>query len=149
MHNIEQYNKLDDFTFPILNFSFFRSNISAALVYGVYILRLIRYALVVRQLTNRAQLRTKNLIKQDYVALILGWSHRYKTSTVVITFCWPLSKCPVLKFQWIFPLLRSLFFLQLSSTRLLLDLIISNTMNVVYKAETAYHWEASGLIPGF
>ena len=38
------YHNRDDFNFPIVNFPFICSNITAAPVYGVYISELIRYS---------------------------------------------------------------------------------------------------------
>jgi hypothetical protein len=38
------YDKIDDFHFPIVNFPFICSNITAAPAYGVYISPLIRYS---------------------------------------------------------------------------------------------------------
>ena len=38
------YDKRDDFNFPIVNFPFIFSNISAVPAYGVYISQLVRYS---------------------------------------------------------------------------------------------------------
>jgi hypothetical protein len=43
------YDKHNDFTFPIVNFSFIRSNIPASSAYGVYAPQLIRYSRVCAQ----------------------------------------------------------------------------------------------------
>ena len=43
------------------------------------------------------------------VTLLLGWSHRYKNSTVVITIWLTVTKYPYLKWQWIFYFLHRCF----------------------------------------
>ena len=40
------YDKRDDFDFPIVNVSYLSSNIPESLAYGVFVSQLIRYALV-------------------------------------------------------------------------------------------------------
>ena len=63
--------RCDDFIFPIVNFKFLISNIPVAPVYGVYISQLIHIARACPQYSeflNRAQLLTKNLLKQGYSA---------------------------------------------------------------------------------
>jgi hypothetical protein len=65
------YDKRDDFTFPIVDFPFIISNITATLAYGVYISQFIRYSSVCAQYSDclaRAQLVTQRLLKQGYVA---------------------------------------------------------------------------------
>ena len=62
------YDKRDNFTFLIVNFSFIRNNIPASHAYGVYISQLIRYSRACaqyRDLKGRAQLLTQKLLKQD------------------------------------------------------------------------------------
>ena len=64
------YDKRDDFTFPIVNFPFISSVITAAPAYGVYISQLIRYSRDCAQYSgflNRAQLLMKKLLKQGYI----------------------------------------------------------------------------------
>jgi hypothetical protein len=64
------YDKRDDFTFPIVNFPFISSIITAAPAYGVYISQLIRYSRDCAQYSgflNRAQLLMKKLLKQGYI----------------------------------------------------------------------------------
>lgn len=41
---IKLYNKRDDFTFPIVDYLFIRSNIPASPAYGIYISPLIHYS---------------------------------------------------------------------------------------------------------
>ena len=66
------YDKRDDFTFPIVNFPFVSSNMSASsLVYGGYISQLISYSRACAQYNDfldRAQLLTQKLLNQGYVA---------------------------------------------------------------------------------
>ena len=60
------YDKLDDFTFPIVNFPFISSNIPAPPVYGVYISQLVHYSRACAQYSDfldRAQLLTQKLLK--------------------------------------------------------------------------------------
>jgi hypothetical protein len=70
----KHYDKRDEFIFPIVNFPFISSNISASPAYGVYISELERYSRVCAQyhdFLDRAQLLTQKLLKQGYVALRL------------------------------------------------------------------------------
>jgi hypothetical protein len=60
------YDKRDFFTFPIVNVPFMGSNIRAPQAHGVYISQLIRYSRACVQ--YRAQLLTKKVLKQGYVA---------------------------------------------------------------------------------
>ena len=81
------YYKRDDFTFPVVNFTFFSSNIPAAPVY-FFSLELACYSKDCAQCSdflNRAQLLTKDYSSES--TSLLGWNHRYKSSSVVIT-CW-------------------------------------------------------------
>ena len=65
------YDKLDDFTFPIVDFLFISNNIPASPAYVVYILHFMRYSRACAQYSDfldRAQLLTQKLLKQGYVA---------------------------------------------------------------------------------
>ena len=65
------YDKRDDFTFLILNFSFISSNIPASPAYGVYTSQLIRYSRACAQYSNfldKVQLLTQKIFKQAHVA---------------------------------------------------------------------------------
>ena len=62
--------------------------------------------------------------------LLLGWSHRCKNSTVVITIWLTVTKYHYLKWQWIFYFIRRLFF-PLSLSVLLPDLTLYMS-NMVY-----------------
>ena len=65
----ELYDKLDDFNFEIVNFSFLDGDVLRSLSYGVYISQLIRFARVcsiVDDFNNRNLFLTANLLKQDY-----------------------------------------------------------------------------------
>ena len=60
----KHYDKRDDFTFPIVNFTFISSNIPASPAYGVYISQLRRYSRACDQYSgflDRAQLLTQKL----------------------------------------------------------------------------------------
>ena len=104
------YDKRYDFTFPIVNFPFFRNNIPASPAHGLYISQLIRYSKACAQyriFMDRAQVLTQKLLKQD--RLLIDRSHRYKHSTVVITIWLTVTKYPYLKGQRIFSLLSNFF----------------------------------------
>jgi hypothetical protein len=65
------YEKRDDFTFPIVNFSFISSNFPVAHVYGVYVSQLKWYYRACTHdsdFLDRAQLLTQKLIRQGYLA---------------------------------------------------------------------------------
>ena len=68
--------------------------------------------------------------------LLLGWSHRYKNSTVVITIWLTVTKYQYLKWQWIFYFIRRLFF-PLSLSVLLPDLTwyMSNMVYTLWTPE--------------
>ena len=71
------YDKRDDFNFPIVNFPFIYSNISAAPAYGVYISQLIRYSRAYgsyQDFLDRELLLTRKLLKQGW----LSWSHHFE-----------------------------------------------------------------------
>ena len=94
------YDKHDDITFAIVNFSFKSSSISTSPSYGVYISQLMRYSGACSQYSDfldRYQLLTQKLLKQDYVAPTLKSS--LKTSTVVITIKLIVTKYPYLKWR--------------------------------------------------
>ena len=61
--------KHDDFTFPIINFTFISSNIPAAATYRVDILHLLRYSRACAQYSDFLD-RTQ-LLKQGYIAPML------------------------------------------------------------------------------
>ena len=52
-----------------------------------------------------------NTFFKDKATLLLGWSHRYKNSTDVITILLTVTKYSYLKWQWIFSFLRMFSFL--------------------------------------
>jgi hypothetical protein len=58
------YDKRDDFNFPIVNFPFICSNISAAPAYGVYISQMIRYSRACGSFLDRVLLLTRKLLNQ-------------------------------------------------------------------------------------
>jgi hypothetical protein len=104
------YDKLDDFTFPIVNFPFISSNIPASSAYGAYISQLIRYSRAGHQYSDfrdGPQLLTKKLFKQGCVAPKLKSS--VQKCYVVITILLTVMKYPYLKWQWIFSFLRRCF----------------------------------------
>ena len=85
------YDKLDDFTFPIVNFPFISSNIPASSAYGLYISQLIRYSRAFAQygdFLNIAQLLTQK--HPGKATLLIGWSHRCKNYKSWSQSCWPL-----------------------------------------------------------
>ena len=66
--------KHDDFTFPIVSFTFISSNIPAAAAYRVDILHLLRYSRACAQYSDfldRTKLLTQKLLKQGYIAPML------------------------------------------------------------------------------
>ena len=65
------YNKRDGLTFPIVNFPFISSNISASLAHGLYISQIICYSTACDRygdFLDRAQLPTLKLLKQGNFA---------------------------------------------------------------------------------
>ena len=76
------------FILPIFNFSFISSKIPASLACGIYILQLIRYSKAYAQYSDFLD-RYKSYSPK--ATLLLGWSNCCKSSTVVITNCWPLK----------------------------------------------------------
>jgi hypothetical protein len=68
--------------------------------------------------------------------LLLGWSHHYKYSTVVITIWLTITKYHYLKWQWIFYFIRRLFFpLSLSVLLPNLTLYMSNMVYTLWTPE--------------
>ena len=61
-------DKIDDFNFEIVNFSFFDGDVPLSPSYGVYISQLIRFVICsnVDDLNNRNTFLTSKLLKQDY-----------------------------------------------------------------------------------
>ena len=78
-------------------------------------------------------------------ALLLGWSHRYKYYSVVITIWLTFTKCLYLKWQWIF----YSYFTIIAKTFTGLDCIMSNTAGVLKKTGTAYPSRSPEFTPGF
>ena len=79
-YRLKFYYKRDDFTFPVVNFTFFSSNIPAAPVY-FFSLELACYSKDCAQCSDfldRAQLLTKDYSSES--TSLLGWNHRYKRS---------------------------------------------------------------------
>ena len=72
----KHYDKRDDFNFPIVNFPFICSNISAAPAYGVYISRLIRYSRACSSYQDRRLLLTRKLLNQGFLLVKLKSSLR-------------------------------------------------------------------------
>jgi len=73
------YNKRDVLTFPIVNFPFTSSNISASRAHGVYISQIICYSGACNRyddFLDKAQLPTLKLLKQGYVSPKLNSSLR-------------------------------------------------------------------------
>ena len=73
------YDKRDDFNFPIVNFPFICSNISAASAYGVYISQLIRYSRACgsyQDFLDRDLLLTRKLLNQGFLLVKLKSSLR-------------------------------------------------------------------------
>jgi hypothetical protein len=80
----EIYEKKDDLRFPIVNFSFIRSNTPAAPVYGVYISQLIQYSrasyqdvrdtwmLQTRKLLNQGALNQTYLFVVSFTSISMG-----------------------------------------------------------------------------
>ena len=63
------YNKIDDFSFPIVNFRFLWSNIPAAPAHGVYTSQLIRYSracISYHDFCDRGLLLTRKLLNQEF-----------------------------------------------------------------------------------
>jgi hypothetical protein len=72
----KHYDKRDDFNFPIVNFPFICSNISAAPAYGVYISQLIRYSRACSSYQDRRLLLTRKLLNQGFLLVKLKSSLR-------------------------------------------------------------------------
>jgi hypothetical protein len=75
------YDKHDDITFAIVNFSFNSSSISTSPSYGVYISQLMRYSWACAQyidFLDRYQLLTQKLLKQKFYRR--HHNHRYGIS---------------------------------------------------------------------
>ena len=74
------YDKRDDFNFPIVNFPFICSKITAvALAYGVYISQLIRYSRTCgsyHDFLDRGLLLTRKLLNQGFLLVMLKSSLR-------------------------------------------------------------------------
>jgi len=73
------YDKRDDFNFPIVNFPFICSNISAAPADGVYISQLIRYSRAYgsyQDFLDRGLLITRKLLNQGFLLVKLKLSLR-------------------------------------------------------------------------
>ena len=107
------YDKHNDFTFPIVNFPFISSNISALPAYGVYISQLIGYSRACVQYSDfldRTHLLTQKLLKQGYVAprlksslqKLYGHHHNLVDRYEIHLYIY-------LKWQWIFYFLRRCF----------------------------------------
>ena len=76
-----------------------------------YISQLIRYSKPCSGYSDfRTDLSCWRKSCSNKATLLLGWSHRYKYSTVVIKIWWTVTKYPNLKWQWIVYLLRRYFF---------------------------------------
>jgi hypothetical protein len=84
-----------------------------------YISQLIRYSKPCSGYSNFwTELSCLRKSYSNNATLLLGWSHRYKNATVVITIWWTVTKYPNLKWQWIVHLLRKCF-LPLTLSRLI------------------------------
>ena len=73
------YDKRDDFNFPIVNFPFMCSNISATPAYGVYISQLIHYSRACgsyQDFLDRTFLLTRKLLNQELLLFKLKSSRR-------------------------------------------------------------------------
>jgi hypothetical protein len=71
---MKPYDKSDDFNFPIVNFPFICSKITAAFAYGVYISQLIRYSRACGY--YRGLLLTRKLLNQGLILVKLKSSLR-------------------------------------------------------------------------
>jgi hypothetical protein len=79
-------------------------------VYGVYISQLyVILELVPSTVIFWTELNCWCKSYSNKATLLLGWSHRYKNSTVVITIRLTVAKYPYLKWQWIFYFWRRYF----------------------------------------
>ena len=87
------YDKRGDFTFP--EFTFHNSYVILEFVPSTVIFW-IELSCFRKSCSHKA-------------TFLLGWSHRYKNSTVVITTWLIVTKYPYLKWQWIFYFLRRCF----------------------------------------
>jgi len=71
---MKHYDKRDDFNYPIVNFPFICSNITAAPAYGVYISQLIQYSRACGSyhgFPDRGLLLTRKLLNQEF--LVVKW----------------------------------------------------------------------------
>jgi hypothetical protein len=111
----------------------FIRNIPESPAYGVYISQLVHYsrtcahASTVILWTELSCWRKSNSNK---TTLLLGWSHRYKNPTVVITILLTITKYPYLKWPWIFYFLHRCF-LSSINTKTFTGLYMSNTTGVL------------------
>jgi hypothetical protein len=82
--------------------------------------------------------------------LLLGESHCYKNCTVVITIWLTVTKYHISQMTMDLLLFTNMFF-HLSQQSLLPDLIVymSDTMSILWEAETDYPSRSSVLTPGF
>jgi hypothetical protein len=125
------YVKHEDFTFPIINFAFNISNISALPAYVDYL-----YS----DILESAQLQMAHLLKQ--ATLLLWWGHRYTHLTVVITNWLTVAKYSYFKWKLTFCCMCRVF---LSATTDTVLCYICNMLDILYEIRTAF---PSGT-PGF
>jgi hypothetical protein len=79
----QNYDKRDDFNFPIVNFPFICSNIPEAPAYGAYISLMIRYSIPELVVPIRISLQPKRkLLNQEFLLVKLKSSHRKFTVTI-------------------------------------------------------------------
>ena len=98
--------------FPIINFLCIINNIPASPAYGVYISQLVHYSRTCAYASTVilwTELNCWRKSNSNKTTLLLGWSHRYKNPTVVITILLTITKYPYLKWQWIFYFLHRCF----------------------------------------
>ena len=79
----QNYDKRDDFNFPIVNFPFICSKIPEGPAYGVYISLMIRYSIpeLVVLIMISLQL-TRKLLNQEFLLVKLKSPHRKFTVTI-------------------------------------------------------------------
>jgi hypothetical protein len=107
-----------NFTFPIVNFSFISSNIpTSPAFYNSHIILMF----VPSTMIYWTELSCWFTTYYNKATLLLGWSHRYKNNTIVITVWLTVTKYEYLKWQWIFLFFPRFIFFPLSTTRLLPD----------------------------
>ena len=143
--NTKLYNKRDNFTFPIVNFPFISSNISASLAYST---RYSRNCAQYSDFLSRAQLLTQKLLKQGYVSPGLK-SSLQKPLRLSSQSGWPVRNVHISNDNGSFTFYVDVFFPLLLS-RLLPDLTIymSNTEGALKEAGTAYLSGAPEITPG-